>query len=98
MRKRNGLFIVIFLGSILLFIYFIGNLSESKKNVDIAKIEYERSKVEVKKAQLELDRFLYEQGLLDKKIYDRSKAEVDKGQLELDRLLSEHGFLSKPKI
>ena len=68
MRKRNGLFIISFLGSIILFIYFFSNLSESKKNVDMAKIEYERSKLDVEKAEWELDLLLYKHGLLDKPI------------------------------
>jgi hypothetical protein len=54
MRKRNGLFIIIFLGSILLFIYYsnnFGNLSESKKNVD-------QSVLETKEAQMEMNQLV----------------------------------------
>jgi hypothetical protein len=101
MKKRNLVFIIPFLGSILLLIYFLGILFEPmKKNVDIAKIEYQRSTLETDKAQMEFNEYLYEHGLLDKKSYERSKLklklEVDKSQIELDRLLHDFGFLDKP--
>jgi peptidoglycan hydrolase CwlO-like protein len=59
MRKRSVMVLISFIGLLFLIVYSLGNLSESQKKIDIAKFEYEQSRLEVKKAEMDLDRLVY---------------------------------------